>query len=635
VALSPIFIELKASIGEFQAKMGEAAAEIEHLSKKGAGSFAKLQQVGKAAFLGTVGVVAGLGAASLELADKFEVSHAKLEASLAALHTPFEDVKRLVGATDKAMEKLGFTNTDTEEAFANLATATHSAAKAAAMMGDAANLARYKHITLADASSILAKASAGSTRAFKELGITLETGVPHAEALQRAMRELHERIGGQASTAVATFGGKVGVLKVQAEDLGVKIGLKLIPVIEKLMAGLSKATGYLEKHTTQAKALAAVVGGVLVGAIGAWVAGLVASAATAVGSFATMMAAGAAWAGEQLLKLYIVGATWAMTMGAMVAEALAWAAGMLVAGATALLPFLPIIAICAVVAVAAYELYRHWGTVWGLIKGAVKAGWDFIKQHFELIIAVALGPLALAAYELYKHWSAIWDGIKTVTGAVWGFLKTVFGAIVEAGIWYVKAEIKGLETVWHAIWGSIHAVVSATWGALKVVFSSIVSGGLWLIKHEVSGLETIWANVWGGIQTVVSDVWDFLKPIFDKISKGVGGIVSAVGKVGGVIGKAASIIPHAQGGYAHPNELALVGEQGPEIIRMGTLGGYVHTAGTSAAMMGAGTAPRRGGGDTVVNVTVQGNVTSERALAGVIHTELLKQKARGGNLGLA
>lgn len=70
--VSPVFVELRAATGQFQAKMAEAEASLKKLSRQGAGSMAKLQAVGKGAFLGLAGASAVVGVASVKMAADFQ-----------------------------------------------------------------------------------------------------------------------------------------------------------------------------------------------------------------------------------------------------------------------------------------------------------------------------------------------------------------------------------------------------------------------------------------------------------------------------------------------------------------------------------------------------------------------------------
>ena len=290
--LPPVFVELKANISEFTTAMGEARGEVASLEKQGVGSFDKLATFGKAALFGLGTAAIGVGTLSLHMADQFEQSHAKLEQALKNAGASFEDFATPIGDAQKKMEQYGFTNAQTQEALANLTTALKDPKKALDDVALAADLAKFKHIDLADAATVVARAQEGNLRALKQLGIDLPisaSGAAKLEAAQIALgkatdnasaylsqhsdavntaskyhdayekllgkvddaqkkvndqssagekiiKGLSDAIGGQASASAETFSGKMLALKAQSEDVAKNIGMVLIPILEKLMS---------------------------------------------------------------------------------------------------------------------------------------------------------------------------------------------------------------------------------------------------------------------------------------------------------------------------------------------------------------------------------------------------------------
>ena len=646
MSLSPVTVELTASISEFKAKMREAGQEVEHLSSKGGKTFEKFAAVGKATLLGLGGVAVAAGGFALEMADKYEASHAKLEAALKGAGTSFDAYKGQIEAAQKGMERLGFTNADTQAALAQFTVSLGSPKEGLKQLGLAADLARFKNIPLADASLAVAKAMEGQLRPLKALGIDLPFAAAgalklknahaalgkaqgkltdllhlHSGAMQASSKfhaqyikaqdavkaateklnavqktsggildALHKKLGGQAASAADTFGGKILALKVKAEDLGAKLGLVLIPIIMQVVSATQQVVAWFQKHKTITEALAGVVGGVMVAAIGAYLYGVVAAAAASVVSFATMLAG-----------------------------AVAWAAGMLVAGATALLPFLPIIAACALVAFAAYELYKHWNTVWGFIKNVTLAAWHFIdrsvirpieqafkwvvaqiKSHWQLILAILTGPIGLAVLFIKDHFNAIKNAVMSAFSWVqdhWkGILSILTGPIGAAVIYIVTHWDKIVSTV-QAIPGRIASVAANMWNGIKNSFRSAIN--------------------------FIIDGWNSLSFGIPSVS------IPGLGKIGG--GSVGVMrVPHlAQGGIvpATPGgRLVLVGEAGRDeaVIPLS------HGAGRVGGGVGGG-----GGGD-VYNINVNGALDATAVGKQVVAAiRQYKQQSGGGKLGIA
>lgn len=171
--VSPVFVELRASIGEFRAKMAEAQHEIDHLSRKGGSGFDKLAAVGRSALLGIGGAAVAVGTMAVHLADQFETAHAHLETALKNAGSSFDAYRKRIAAVSKTNENLGYTNAQVEEALARLTTATGSPTKALALLATAVNLARLRNLDLADSAVVVGKASNGLLRPLKMLGIDL------------------------------------------------------------------------------------------------------------------------------------------------------------------------------------------------------------------------------------------------------------------------------------------------------------------------------------------------------------------------------------------------------------------------------------------------------------------------------
>jgi hypothetical protein len=410
--LPPVFVELKANISEFTAAMGEARTEIATTEKAGTTSFDKLATFGKAALFGLGTAAVGVGVLGVEMADKFEQSHAKLEAALKNAGTSFEKFAEPIGKAQKSMEQYGFTNAQTQEALANLTTALKDPQKALDDLSLAADLAKFKHVDLATAATAVARAQEGNLRALKQLGIDLPIAGAGAAALAKAhdalssatekasnflkahsdatdasskshaqyekllanvsaaqdavnqkseagsqiMKGLADAIGGQAAEQAKTFSGQMQALKATSEDVAKNIGMALIPILEKLMETIKGVVDWFGKHKAIAEAVAIVIGTVLVAAIGAYLSKLAMAAVESAVNFAKMIAG------------------WVATAAA------ATEAGIATALATGGLT----LAIGAVVAAVIY-LATHWKESWQAIKDVSEIVWHFIENIFSVL----------------------------------------------------------------------------------------------------------------------------------------------------------------------------------------------------------------------------------------------------------
>ena len=278
--LPPVFVELKANIGEFQAKMGEARHELTRLEKHGATSFQKFGAIAKATFLATGAVAVGIGAMAVKTADEFEKAHAKLEVALKNAGTNYEEYQSKIKAVTDSQIKYGYSAAETESALAVLTTSLKDPKKALDDLQLATDLAKYKGIDLASASLLVAKAAEGQIRPLKALGIDLPVTAGGAAKLEKANNDLAKAqknlqaiqadpnhtskqlqaaqdkvaekqakvndvaqtgteiiaglaaaVGGQAAAASETFAGKLLTLKANTENVLTTLGMALMPAL--------------------------------------------------------------------------------------------------------------------------------------------------------------------------------------------------------------------------------------------------------------------------------------------------------------------------------------------------------------------------------------------------------------------
>jgi hypothetical protein len=574
MALSPVFVELRAATSEFMTKMGEARHEVSKLNTESSGHMKKFAAVGKAALTGIAAGAIAVGVGSVHMADTFELSHAKLEPAIKSTGANFDGLSKPITGVDGRMEKLGFTNAQTEAGLANLTIALHSPAKAMKDVGLAADLARAKNISLADASTAVARAQEGNLRALKSMGIDLPINAKGAEQLKVAQNSLKaatityhaqldilhkkhtvtkadletvraahvrltfaqkqvneaqhaggmildalgKKLGGQAAAAADTFAGKQERAKAMAEDLAAKIGLKLIPVLEDVVSVTVSVVEWFGKHHGVALALAGVIGGVLVASIGAFA---IEVGTTAVAGITSMLT----------------------SMGLMTVEAEESGAAM---------------------------------------TGAFGP------------IGIAIGLLVVAGYELYKHWGTIWGGVKKVTGAVVNFAKAALGGLEHyligpfvGAFGRVRADVTG---AFRAITGAVSASIGWVrqhWPLiLGIITGPIGLSVLWVTRHwdgVVHFFEGIPSRIGRGLLRIGSAItapfrsaintiigwWNDLVGHLKIPSFNVNTHIPGVGKVGfsGVdIGSHLQIPALASGGVVTRPTLAMIGESGPEAI---------------------------------------------------------------------
>lgn len=221
----------------------------------------------KYAALGAGIAVAGGLAVGLEKSVHAAVEAQKTQARL-------DQAFRAVGISAKSLEpsmqrveanarKLGFTNDDVRIGLGSLVTATGNYKESVKELAIAEDLARYKGVSLADATKALTMLHAGSTRALKQLGLQVvrvtsaedkvheafkkHSGSAYLAALNTAkltdkqltaaktLQMVTDRVHGQAQAYSQTAVGAMAQFHAQLENIEVQIGNKLLPTMTKAL----------------------------------------------------------------------------------------------------------------------------------------------------------------------------------------------------------------------------------------------------------------------------------------------------------------------------------------------------------------------------------------------------------------
>lgn len=347
--------------------------------------------------------------------------------------------KPKIDAAGTSMAKVGFTQGQTNDALTKLVTITGSGSAALGALGSAADLARYKHISLTDASLQLGKAASGNTRALKELGISTKDLPKHfgstgteASRLSTVMGLLNPKIGGQAAAAASTFGGKIDVLKAQVTNLSAKLGTALIPIMSKVVGWAITGVNWFTRLPAPMKVLIGIALGAAVALKAMAVAqGLLnlAMDANPIGLVIIALAALAvglkyAWDHSETFRR-IVTAAWKATKDYIkfYADAIRNVINALVAAYQW----------CADrVRWVSSAISNSWNFIKNSASSAINNTVDFFKKMPGRITS-GVGNLGKLLYQKgLDLLNGLWNGIKSVWNSVYGWFKGLPGKILSA-----------------------------------------------------------------------------------------------------------------------------------------------------------------------------------------------------------
>lgn len=339
------------------------------------------------------------------------------------------------------------------------------------------------------------------------------------------------------------------------------------------------------------------------------------TAAQVAAGWVVQTAASAASVGSQIANFVKIGIGWALIAGQAAAAALAVVAGW--------------------VAMAAASVANA---------VVIAAGWVIAFAPFILAAAVVAGVV----YAIIQNWDTLKDAAAAVVGFVvdqFGNVLSFFGnmpgyigrAVAGAATWLVntgKNIIIGLVNGFHSItswiWDAVNSIPSGIW--------RLVSGaGSWLVNTGKDIVTGLWNGIVGMGGWLFDKITGFISRNIPGPVKSVLGIFSpsrvmaglgqdiAEGLVVGISSKTADVVRAASG----MADAAIPGL--PSGGWGGAAGAYVRPGDVGATMAAAG-------GNTYLDVTVAGNVLTERDLFDLFREWLIytdRQNAGGVVAGYA
>jgi hypothetical protein len=263
----PVIFDIRAKATEAIATFGAVNGELDKMEEKGllAGrSLGSLQSASKyagAALMGLAGVFGVFAVASVKETLSVEDAQTKLEVAIQNTGVSFKTAKPYVDQQVAAMNALGFSTQDVYGALSTMTAATQSPSLALQELGVAADLARFKGISLAQAGDILARASMGQARGLADLGLAINKTIPKNASFAQIMALVEERTKGTAYAFSKTTTGALQVAQVQFKNLETQLGTALLPILNKVLAwfntkgikDIKAFFSFLQTHTSLLK----------------------------------------------------------------------------------------------------------------------------------------------------------------------------------------------------------------------------------------------------------------------------------------------------------------------------------------------------------------------------------------------
>jgi phage-related protein len=474
-----------------------------------------------------IGAVVKFGKASVDAASDDAESQANLARQLQNTTGATQDQ---IDASEKFIANLSkqtsIADDDLRPAMGNLVRGFGNAADAQTALALATDISAGTGKDLGTVSEALAKAANGQTGALGKLGIKTKDASGHAKSLDDIMGDLSKTFGGQAATAADTTAGKMRGAAIQFGEFQEQIGTAVLPLLSSFAEILTK---------------------------------YVIPALSAVAKF---VQDNISWIGPLAVALGIVtGAVWLFNA--------ALAANPIVLIAIAIAGLVAAI----ILAYNNVEIFRDIvdgagkviSAAFGFIMDAAKAVFDWIKDHWPLLLAILTGPIGAAVLIVVKNW----DTIKAAAQAVWDWISSTWSTVTDLISKPISAAVSIVTGAWDSIKGAAVAVwdwFTNTWSTI----TSLITGPIQTAKDIIVG---IWDGVVGTITGIIDKVIAAMKTPINLFIKGWNALDFTVGG-GSVFGidvpKVTIGMPDipllASGGVLTSPTLFVGGEAGTEIV---------------------------------------------------------------------
>ena len=244
-------------------------------------------------------------------------------------------------------------------------------------------------------------------------------------------------------------------------------------------------------------------------------------------------------------------------------------------------------------------IVQCWVDITTMLQPYIEAIRIFIVEAWSFILTTIVPILNNIWSAIITAWQYVWETLqpilsqlKETISAAWDFILSVISKVIDniatkvtLGFEIVKGIFSTATTIIKSIWDNFGDIIVAkiknVWDTVAGVFrgaSQVLQG---IFQTLTALLTGNWSQCWEGIKNIVSGVWN---SITSFVKGGVNSIISAINVfirginkikvpdwVPGVGGKGFSIseIPMlAKGTDYFQGGLAIVGEQGPELVSM-------------------------------------------------------------------
>lgn len=234
------------------------------------------------------------------------------------------------------------------------------------------------------------------------------------------------------------------------------------------------------------------------------------------------------------------------------------------------------------------------------IQEAAKAVGDFAQglgQRLQPFILLVTSTIQQGAAVIAAVWNYLWPTMSAVLKTTWDYIGNIIKLAWDliTGIFNVAADL--LSGKWGQLWTDLKSLVTKPIGDIKDAVTGLWTDLKGVFQSIASDLGGIWNGIWSGLGGIVSGAWNGVKQAVEGLINGaidiLNSMIDAANHIPFVNISHISHVNFAGGGIMGQTGLALVGEQGPELVAL-PHGAQVFNAGQTQQMLEdgrAGTGP--------------------------------------------
>lgn len=495
----------------------------------------------------------------------------------------------------------------------------------------AGDMASFYNLDPSEAFEKLRSGISGETEPLKQLGINLSVTNLEAYALSKGMNKTYSSMTaaeqatlrynyimdttkmaqGDFAKTNDGFANSMRVVKEQLVSIGASLGSVLLPYLEKFLGKVRDLLTAFQNLSPETKEMivkfaliAAAIGPVLLifgklssglGAVMAWGRGVSIALAGVQAGTKGVGAVLSAVFGPGGVVLLIIAAV-ALLVGGFIylwnnCEAFRnffinmW--NTIVEFVTPILEYLKTVII------------QCWNDIYTLVQPYIESLKNFIVEAWNFILTTIIPILNNIWSAITIAWQYVWDtlqpileSLKGTISAAWDFILAVIKVVldkisntIKIGFEIVKGIFTAVTTILKFIWENFGDIIVSkiknVWDTISGIFNAAAKVLKGIFEVLTGVLTGNWSKCWEGIKNIVSGVWDgivsFVKGGINMLVSSLNFFIRGLNKikipdwvplVGGMGINIPEIPMLAKGTDYFQGGLAIVGEEGPELVSM-------------------------------------------------------------------